>query len=219
MHTVTSSPSRHHQACFTTSPVLRQRGKESNFYNMHPLVFYPLDKESTGRNSSELCQWLNSDSHSRRRRRRRFYLCLRNLQKCSRFFLVVVLKINIFFKIFFLTPSPFLCFPSCFFVQRPCATEDGFVGLNWENCFTSSAYSWSPLPCCKTQDIANGTVVALYCHTIPPRFYLSALRSLFLFSVKRVDLLRGEEGLFLLLPLTWRLKERLMGESSPRKPG
>lgn len=102
---------------------------------------------------------------------------------------------------------------------RPGGTEDGFVGLNRGDCFTSSAHSASPLPCCKTPAPARGTVGALCGRTIPPRFYLGPRRSRVLFPLKRKHLLGGGEGVFLLLPLTRRLKERLMGESSPRKPG
>lgn len=106
-----------------------------------------------------------------------------------------------------------------FFCSPPSGTEDGFVTLNREDCFTSSGHSSSPLPCCKTPEPAQGTVGALCCGTIPPRFYLGPLRSRVLFPLKRKHLLGGGEGVFLLLPLTRRLKERLMGESSPSKPG
>lgn len=106
-----------------------------------------------------------------------------------------------------------------FFSSPPSGTEDGFVALNREDCFTSSGHSSSPLPCCKTPAPARGTVGALCGGRIPPRFYLSPLRSRVLFPLKRKHLLGGGEGVFLLLPLTRRLKERLMGESSPRKPG
>lgn len=105
------------------------------------------------------------------------------------------------------------------FCSPPGGTEDGFVTLNREDCFTSSGHSSSPLPCCKTPAPARGTVGALCGGTIPPRFYLGPLRSRVLFPLKRKHLLGGGEGVFLLLPLTRRLKERLMGESSPRKPG
>lgn len=44
-------------------------------------------------------------------------------------------------------PSPF-CSP-------PRGTEDGFVALNQEDCFTSSGHSCSPLPCCKTPALAR----------------------------------------------------------------
>lgn len=106
-----------------------------------------------------------------------------------------------------------------FFCSPLGGTEDGFVALNREDCFTSSGHSSSPLPCCKTPAPARGTVGALCSGTIPPRFYLGPLRSRVLFPLKRKHLLGGGEGVFLLLPLTRRLKERLMGESSPRKPG
>lgn len=96
--------------------------------------------------------------------------------------------------------------------DRRCVCRPESGGLS-----PSSDHSRWPLPCCKTQ-ARPGT--ADHCASpYHPDFTSGFRRDPFFVSSQKKAFAQGRGGVFLLLPLTGRLKERLMGENLPRKPG
>lgn len=99
----------------------------------------------------------------------------------------------------------------------PCGIEVAFVGLNQGDCLHHGPIQDRPSPVVKHKP---GQEQQPHCAApYHPDFTSVFAEPPFFVSSQKKAFAQGRGGLFLLLPPTVRLKERLMGESLPRKPG